>query len=643
MALYRFGPFQLDEDARSLLRQDKPVTLTGKVFDTLTVLVRNHGRVIEKEELLSAIWPNTVVEEANLIQNVSMLRKALGDNAKDFRFIATVAGRGYSFVAPVAKLARQDLGSAPPNGQGSGRETIETPPASSETAEEVSSHHRGRKSFSRPWFVAAFTLAGLAVGLGVWLKPWHLRMPPRINSLAVLPFENLSNDPEQEFFAQGMTEQLITLLSKIRTIRVISKTSAMKYRGKHKSMPEIARELGVEGIVSGSVTRLNGKVRITAQLIEGRADRYLWAESYSRNVSEVLEVQSEVAQAIVTQIRTTITSTERSQLAARRMADPEVNDLVLRGRYFADKYTSASLDKATGYFEQAIAKDPNYAPAHAGLAYVYWCRALANAPPREVMPKVKREAERALQLDETLAEAHVSLAYALLYYDWDWPQGEKHLKRALELNPSAADAHLVYGGYFSALGRPEEALAEARAAEVLDPLSLPVQQMILFALLGARQYDKVVDQFHRVVEREPNFPRGYLLASLAYTEMGQMDHAIEAIRKAIQLENGNTVQIVMAHVYAAKGDRAKAEQLLKEITAQSKRGYFCAYEVAHAYIKMGDKEKAYEWLEKGIRDRADCMIWLLVEPWMDPLRNDRRYRELIQYIGLATGKAGPKP
>jgi len=593
--------------------------------------------------LLATIWPNIVVEEANLIQNVSMLRKALGDNAKDFHFIATVAGRGYSFVAPVAELPRQELGSTLSNGRGNGKETIEPPLASSEIAEAVSSHGRAKKAFGRLWFVAAFTLASLAVGLGVWWKPWRLGMPPHVKSLAVLPFENLSNDPEQEFFAQGMTEQLITLLSKVRTIRVISKTSAMQYRGKRKSMPEIARELGVEGIVSGSVVRFGGKVRITAQLIEGRADRYLWAESYSRDVSEVLEVQSEVAQAIVTQIRTTITSTERSQLAARRVADPKVNDLVMRGRYFADKYTTASLDKAAGYFEQAIAKDPNYAPAHAGLAYLYWCRALANAPPREVMPKLKRAAERALQLDETLAEAHVSLAYALLYYDWDWPEGEKHLKRALELNPSAADAHLVYGGYLNALGRPQEALAEARAAEVLDPLSLPVQQMILFALVGAREYNKAIDQFHRVLEREPNFPRGYLLASLAYTEMGQMDHAIEAIKKAIQLESSNTGQVIMAHVYAAKGDRAKAEQLLKEITAKSKQGYVCAYEVAHAYIKMGDKKKAYEWLDKGIKDRADCMIWLLAEPWMDPLRGDRRYRELIQYIGLATGKAGPKP
>jgi len=215
-------------DARSLLRRGEHVTLTGKVFDTLTVLVRNHGRVIEKEELLAAIWPNMVVEEANLIQNVSMLRKALGDNAKDFHFIATVAGRGYSFVAPVAELPRQELGSTLSNGRGNGKETIEPPLASSEIAEAVSSHGRAKKAFGRLWFVAAFTLASLAVGLGVWWKPWRLGMPPHVKSLAVLPFENLSNDPEQEFFSQGMTEQLITLLSKIRTIRVISKTSAMQ-------------------------------------------------------------------------------------------------------------------------------------------------------------------------------------------------------------------------------------------------------------------------------------------------------------------------------------------------------------------------------------------------------------------------------
>jgi adenylate cyclase len=417
----------------------------------------------------------------------------------------------------------------------------------------------------------------------------------------------------------------------------------MQYRGKHKIAPEVARQLGVEAIVEGSVKRLGGKVRITVQLIDAHADRYLWAESYSRDLSEVLDVQGEVAQAIANQIHVRVTSAEREQLATHRTANPEVNDLVLRGRYYADRFTEASLNKAMGYLEQAIARDPNYAPAHSGLAYVYLCRAMSETRPREVMPKLKLEAERALQLDETMAEAHVLLSYGLPFYDWDWPRAETHLRRALQLNASAADAHFVYAGYLNALGHSREALSEVRLAEALDPLSLPVQQMLLFSMLGARRYDDVIAQVHRVLEREPTFAAGYLMAALAYTEKGQMDRAIEAVEKAGQMESNTASHTIAAHVYAAKGDRGKAERLLKELAVRSKQGYVCAYELAHAYVKLGDKKQAYEWLEKGKQDRADCMVWLLVEPWMDPLRGDRRYRELINHIGLATGKAGPKP
>jgi TolB-like protein/DNA-binding winged helix-turn-helix (wHTH) protein/Tfp pilus assembly protein PilF len=639
LALYRFGPFQLDEEARLLASDGEPVALPGKVFDTLIMLVRNHGRVLEKEQLLAAIWPGAVVEEANLTQSVSTLRKALGDSAKDRRFIATIARRGYSFVAPVIEDSRQDLGSTLEQSATNGTELV----APAMPRPSVANAGSRRTPVRYGWLIVALAVAILAIGFGLRLKLWRFGVPSRVGSLAVLPFQNLSNDPEQEFFAEGMTEQLITSLSKIRALRVISKTSAMQYRGKHKIAPEVARQLGVEAIVEGSVKRLGSKVRITVQLIDARADQYLWAESYSRDVSEVLDIEGEVARAIANQIHVRVTSAEREQLATRRTADPEVNDLVLRGRYYADKFTEASLNKAIGYLEQAIARDPNYAPAHSGLAYVYLCRAMSETRPREVMPKLKLEAERALQLDETMAEAHVSLSYGLLFYDWDWPQAEIHLRRALQLNASAADAHLVYAGYLNALGRSRKALAEVRLAEALDPLSLPVQQMLLFSMLGARRYNEVIAQVHRVLEREPNFAAGYLMAALAYTEKGQMDRAIEAVEKAGQMESNIASHTIAAHVYAAKGDRGKAERLLKELTVQSKQGYVCAYELAHAYVKLGDKQQAYEWLEKGKQDRADCMVWLLVEPWMDPLRGDRRYRELINHIGLATGKAGPKP
>jgi TolB-like protein/DNA-binding winged helix-turn-helix (wHTH) protein/Tfp pilus assembly protein PilF len=630
MGVYYFGPFRLDEEARRLSHLGEPVPLTAKVFDTLSVLVRNHGRVLDKEELLSAIWPGTAVEEANLTQNVFTLRKVLGDNAKDGRYIATIPGRGYSFVARVSDLPGQEF----------------QPRLAEATASSLVVPTRRRSGISTvlPWLTILFSISALAVWVGPRLAFRNSNSPDRIDSLAVLPFANLSNDPGQEFFVAGITEQLITDLSKIRSLRVISRTSAMQYRPPIKKGPaEIARELGVAAIVEGSVLRSGGKVRISARLIQARGDHYLWGETYERELGDVLDLQRDVAEAIANQIRATAGHPGRSQTVARRPVDPAVNDLVLKGKYHADQFSQASLKQAIGYFEQAISIDSNYAPAHAALGCVYRSGALLDLSPREMMPKLKVEAEKALQLDETLDDAHVCLAYALIYYDWDWPEAEKHLRRALELNPSSADAHLVYSGYLTSLGRTQEALAEIRVAQALDPLSLPVQRMLLFCLVVARQYDQAIAQFHRTVESEPNFARAYLVAALAYAEKGQMEQALAAAKKADQMENSATTKAVAAHVHAANGDRDRAEKLLEELRAHSKLHYVCAYELAHAYLKLGDRKRAYEWLEKGKRERADCMVNLLVEPWMDPLRQDGQYKELINHIGLATGKSGPKP
>ena len=630
MGVHYFGPFQLDEDARRLSHLGEPVPLTAKVFDTLSVLVRNHGRVLDKEELLSAIWPGTTVEEANLTQNVFTLRKVLGDNAKDGRYIATIPGRGYSFVAPVSDLPGQEF-------QPQLAEATSSSPG-------VATERSSRISTALWWLTLLLSISALAIWVGPRLALRNSSSPDRIYSVAVLPLSNLSNDPGQEFFAAGITDQLITELSKIRGLRVISRTSTMQYRAPNKKTPaEIARELGVAAIVEGSVLRLGEKVRITARLIQARGGHYLWGETYAREVGDVLDLQRDVAEAVANQIRATVVHSGLAQPVFRRPVDPAVNDLVLRGKYHAEQLSQASLKQAIGYFEQAIAIDPNYAPAHAGLAYVYRSGALLDMSPREMMPKLKVEAGKALQLDETLNDAHVCLAYALIYYDWDWPEAEKHLRRALELNPSSADAHLVYAGYLNSLGRMQEALAEIRVAQALDPLSLPVQSMLLFCLVTARQYDQAIAQFHRTVEREPNFAGGYLIAALAYAEKGQMEQALAAAKQADQMESNATTKAIAAHVHAANGDRERAEKLLGELSARSNRHYVCAYELAHGYVKLGDKKRAYEWLEKGKRERADCMANLLVEPWMDPLRQDGQYQELINHIGLATGKSGPKP
>lgn len=490
-------------------------------------------------------------------------------------------------------------------------------------------------------------LAAAAVAIpAVWFGPWLKRSPGRpgqILSIAVLPFENRSSNADQEYFADGMTEQLITDLSKLRAIRVTSRTSIMRYRGTKKLLSEIASELGVDAVVSGSVMLSADQVRIAAQLIEARGDRNLWAESYDRKLGDVLALQREVARSVANEIRITMTPAEQAQLASDKRVDPEVHQLILRGQYFANKGSEAELRQALGYFEQAVAKDPSYGPAHAASAYAYRSLATVHAPPREVMPKAKAAAVRALQLDETLAEAHVSLAFVLLSYDWDWPEAEKHLRRAVELNPSSAEAHLLYGRYFAAQGQPAESLAEIRLAQKLDPLSVLVQVNLMFSLMAARRFDEAIEQSRRVTEREPNLSWAYVVQGLAHAEKGEFKQALRAIGQARKLDDSFGVKAMESHVVAAAGDRRKAEQLLVELKAMGRKRYVCAYEIAHTYVKLGDKKQALEWLEQGKRDRADCMIWLLSEPWMDPLRGEPQYRELIEHIGLGTGMAGAKP
>jgi len=497
---------------------------------------------------------------------------------------------------------------------------------------------------SRAWLAAA--AVGVLILLAALFAPQLRRLagPARIESVAVLPFDNLTRDPQQDFFADGMHEQLITDLSRIRALRVISRTSAMRYRGApRKPLPQIARELGVDAVVEGSVMRSGDRVRITAQLLDARSDSHLWAESYDRDFKEILPLQREVARAIAGEIRITLTPQEQARLGPGRPVDSEVHQLVLRGQYFANKGGEQDLRTALGHFEQAVARDPNHAPAYAGQALCYRALSTAYLPPREVMPKAKAAARRAIELDDTLADAHLQLAFVLLFYDWDWPAAEHELQRALELSPSSASAHLLYASYFTALGRPQQSLDEIAKAEALDPLSLTTQADLLFSLLGARQFDRTIEQARRVIEREPGFAFGYATAALAWGQKGQYDKAIAEMTKAIKIESNPTFTALLSHLYAGRGDRREAGKLLAELESLSRRRYVCAYEVSHAYVTLGDKKQAFRWLDKGIEERADCMVWLLSEPWMDPIRGERRYKELLDLIGLAAGKPGSKP
>ena len=479
-------------------------------------------------------------------------------------------------------------------------------------------------------FAAALAVVALVGGL-LWEHFGRASGPARIRSVAVLPLANFSHDPEQEFFADGMTEQLITDLSKIRALRVISRTSVMQYKGTQKALPAIARELNVDAVVEGSVMRVGDRIRITAQLVQAGSEQHLWAESYDRDLRDVLLLQSEVARNIAAEIRITLSPEEQARLASRQV-DPEVYQLYLKGRFYANQGTEEPRRRGIEFFQQAIQKNDRFAPAHAGLALAYASLASVYAPPHEVMPKAKTAALRALDLDETFSEAHTALANVYLFYDYDWTGADKELKRAIELNPSSADAHDLYGLYFTALTQFEQGLAECRRAHDLDPLSLLIYGDVLGNLLYSRHFDEAIAECRKALEREPNFATAHMVMGLALAEKRQFPEALAAMRKAYQIDPNPTLSLMLAQVQAASGNRVEAEKLVHQVEEMAKRRYVCDFEIAQVYTVLGEKDQAFRWLNLGKKQQCDCLVWLQAEPWMDPLRIDPRYSELVKRV-----------
>jgi len=449
-----------------------------------------------------------------------------------------------------------------------------------------------------------------------------------------LPLDNLSGDPEQNYFADGMTEELISDLAKISALRVISRTSVMGYKGTRKTLPEIAKELRVDAVIEGSVRRSGDRVRITAQLIHAPTDRHLWAESYERDLRDVLTLQSEVARAIANEIKIQVTPQEQVRLANARPVNPEAHEAYLKGRYHWNKATEQELRKSIEYFEQSLAKDPNYALAYAGLADTYSSLSSFYAAPREVMPKAMAAATKALGLDETLAAAHTSLGYAKLVYEWDWAVAERELKRAIALNPNHADAHMWYGWYLVAMGHPEEGTAELQRATELDPLSAYLKTNAQWGFFQARQFDRVIEQGRKALDLEPNFAFAHVLMGLALVQKGQLAEAVAAAERGARLDDSPLMQAMVAYVYASSGKRAEAEKRLAILVEAAKHRYVCSFEAANAFFAVGRTDEGFRWLEKAYTDRSDCMLWLKSDPRLDRFRPDPRLQDLIRRVHL---------
>jgi serine/threonine-protein kinase len=484
---------------------------------------------------------------------------------------------------------------------------------------------------------AAAGAAALAIGILLWRGLSRSPAPaarPRFSSLAVLPLANFSRDPEQEYFSDGMTEALISRLAQVGAIRVISRTSAMQYKGTTKSLRQIARELNVDGIIEGSVMRSGERVRITAQLIDGRNDQHLWAKDYEGDLRDVLGLQADVAQAIAQEVRAKLTAGEQVRLAKVRTVNPEAQEAYLKGRYFLAKGTEEAIEKALAYFRTSIEKEPLGARGYAGLADAYSGLRSTYRSPHAVMPQAKAAAVKAVALDDSLAEAHVSLGFVRMFYDYDWKAAEKEFRRAIELNPNLAEAHDGLALYLMANVRSEESTAEIERALRLDPLSPIILGDASWVFYGARKYDKSLELARQFVELDPNSPWGHASLGLALEKSGHVQEAIRELEKAAATDRSVTILEWLGGAYATAGRTADAKRVVAELTGRSEKRYVCPYEIATVYAGLGEKNAAFEWLKKGVQERADCMPWIQADSKIDPLRSDPRYAEIVRSVGF---------
>jgi len=569
---YRFRPFRLDPTGRVLFRGKRAVPLPPKAADTLLLLVQNAGNVVEKQDLLKHVWRDAFVEEGSLTRTISILRKALQDASDGQQFISTVPTRGYRFAARVEELSP-------------------------------------------------------------FLAPSH---PSRI-MLAVLPFESMSGQEGQEYFSDRLTEEMITQLGRINPDRlgVIARTSAMHYKNTRKTIKQIGEELNVSHIVEGSVRRAGVRLRVAAQLIQVCDQTHLWAESYERNTADVLALQNEVAQAIARQIQIKLIPQETERLSASGSISPEAYEAYLKGRYLWNQRTLDALQKSIVHFEKAIRIDPAYAPAYAGMADSYLTlQDDGHLPTLEATAKAKRAASEALLRDEMLAEPHISLAHAY-FHEFDWPAAEQEFKRGLELNPNCATGHFYFANYLLVRGQFEDALAEARRAKALDPVSLPAGSNTAMALYYGGQYDLAIAQCLQVLETDPKFARSYEDLGRAYWEKGMRRVAISAFQKAVSYsERGSLYVAELAYAYAVIGNRKQALALLGELGEVARGRYVSPYAFALVYTGMGKKDQAFAWLDKAYEERASALPFLKTNPMLATLRSDSRFCTLLRRMRL---------
>lgn len=632
--IVHFGVFQLDLNAHELHKAGVKIKLQEQPFRVLALLVEHAGQVVTREELQKKVWPTDVYVafDQGLNNAIKKVRDALGDSAESPRFVETLARHGYRFIAPVsaapASASATSAPSAPVAAAPAGPEPLPPLPPRLGPAS---------RALRRSTLIGTVVVCVLAA-IAYW--GWY-RSGMRAGSsahkviLAVLPIDNLSRDPDQEFFSDGLTEELITQLGKLNPERlsVIARGSVAKYKGSNLTANQIGRELHADYLVQGSVRRAADRVRIAVQLIQVRDQTDLWAESYDRELKDMLVVQDSVTRTIANQIHVTLTPGEQTRLASRLPLDPEAYEAYLKGRYYWNKRTADGLQKAVIYFEQAIAKDPTYGAAYSGLADCSSGLAWHGfKSPAEALPEAKAAALKAIEIDPQSAEAHASLGLVLLHR-WEWSGAEAELRRALSLDPRYANAHHWYGDYLSIKGRHAEALLEARRALELDPLNLMIGTWVGLRHYLARRYERAIDQGQRTVELDPNFAAARLILGEAYVQAGQSDRGLAELESAATLSGNSPLYLAQVGVaHAAAGRRAEALRIVARLQTLSAQRYVSPYGLAQIYATLNDREQTFKWLQIAYDGGAVWMSYLGVDPVFDALHSDQRFQEMLRRV-----------
>jgi DNA-binding winged helix-turn-helix (wHTH) protein/tetratricopeptide (TPR) repeat protein len=590
---YEFGPFRLDLEERLLSQEGQPIPLPPKVFETLVLLVERNGRVVGKDEMMTLLWPDRFVEESNLTQNIFMLRKALGEGQSSAQYIETIPKRGYRFVASVKEIQEEVSPAVTPGQITQERDTI--------PEEEIIT-----------------------------------RREETMTSLAVLPMINESNDPQVDYLSDGITESIINSLSQLPQVRVVARSLAFRYKGSGIDTLKIGRELAADVVLISRIVMLGSVLIIRAELVEVATGWQLWGEQYHRPLSDIQTVQDEVSTNISEKLRLRLTEEEKKRLGKHYTENPEAYQSYLEGRYYWNKRTGEGYNKAIECFQQAIKLDPGYALAYSGLADSYVAFDFYGIlPPWETSPKAKTAAINALIIDDTLAEAHTSLACVKMMYERDWSNAEREFKKAIELDPNYAHAHNWYSHFLMAMGRIEESLAESRLALKLDPLDDSINQYLGWHYIHARQFDRAIGQLEKTLELNPDFFLARVTLGMAYAQKGEFAKAIVQFQQARLIDSPPLLLGFLGQAYAMAGKREAASKALEELEALSNRVYVPPYSIALVYTALGEKPQAFEWFEKAYAAQNEWLNWLKVAPEVDSLRAEPEFTDLLLRLNLA--------